>query len=59
MVEIVKVICKVVFGLLPMLWLISMWLYNKKGKWDKVVSVTTMALIGVGIAECICIAIGL
>ena len=53
MLEVIRIIVKTINALLPVVWLISWFLYLKKNKWEKVCAVSTGCLIALGILECV------
>lgn len=58
MIEILKIITRIIYGLLPLMWVVSMWFYNEKRKFETATGITTIALLFIGIIECIFTAIG-
>lgn len=58
MLEIIKLIVRIICGVLPVLWGLSLWTFSKKNKFERTCAILTFALIWVGITQCIIIATG-
>lgn len=56
--DIIKIISRVANGVLPVLWIVSYWMFMKKNKLEKLCGITSLALIMIGIIECILMAFG-
>jgi hypothetical protein len=54
MLTVLNIICKVIYGMLPIAWYLAYYLYEHKhiGKLGKIVSVLTFALFIQGIVSC-------
>lgn len=59
MFEVVKIICRILSGLIPIIWVFSWWMFLKKNKFEETCGVLSMSLILIGIVDCVITAIGL
>lgn len=58
MCEIIKIIARVITGLIPFVWGVSMWLTQKYDKCDMLCGVLTICLAFIGVVACIDTATG-
>ena len=59
MLEIIKIIIRVLCGMLPILWIYGcFWVFPGKGDLDKLTEVITVAFVFVGMITCILFALG-
>ena len=56
--EVVKIISRILSGLIPIIWFFSWWMYLKKNKFEKTCGIFSMSLILIGIVDCVITAIG-
>ena len=59
MIEVVKIISRILSGLIPIIWCFSWWMFLKKNKFEKTCGLFSMLLILIGIVTCEIMAIGL
>lgn len=58
MFEVIKIILRVISGVIPILWGFSYWMFLKKNKFEKMCGALSLSLITIGIAECLSTVIG-
>ena len=58
MFETIKIIIRLISGVLPILWGFSYWMFLKINRFEKTCAVLSMTFIFMGIVDCILIAIG-
>ena len=58
MIDAIKIIIRVISGVIPILWVFSYRMFLKKNKFEKMCGALSMALIVIGTAECISTVIG-
>ena len=56
--EVIKIIIRVISGVIPILWGFSYWMFLKKNKFGKTCGALSMSLITIGITDCVLAAIG-
>lgn len=58
MFEVIKIISRVISGVLPVLWGFSYWMFLKKNKFEKTCAILSICFIFIGIVDCTLTAIG-
>ena len=58
MFDVVKIIIRVISGVIPILWGFSYWMFLKNNRFEKMCAVLSMTFIFMGIVDCILTAIG-
>jgi hypothetical protein len=57
--EIIIIILRVIYGVLPVLWLFSWIMFSKKNKLEKLSAVLTAIVLGIGLIDCLLTAFGI
>ena len=57
MIEVVKIILRVIIGAIPILWSFSFWMFLFKNRFEKMCAVLSFSLMCIGFIECLLSAI--